>query len=65
LKKAKDQMEIQFNQHFIPPSNPNYIHDKRVDFSTTQRSDGGDGGEEEEDCGWDSSSFEEEEEEEN
>ena len=54
-------MEIQFNQHFIPPSNPNYIHDKRVDFSTMQGSDGG----EEEDCGWDSSSFEEEEEEEN
>ena len=42
LERYKRQMEEEFEKNAIKPGDPNWVHDKQVDF-----------GDAEEDCGWD------------
>lgn len=37
LAKAKETMSIKFQQNFIKPDDPRYVHDKVVDFDAVAK----------------------------
>jgi hypothetical protein len=37
LAKAKETMSIKFQQNFITPDDPRYVHDKVVDFDAVPK----------------------------